>query len=73
MEFAKGGFPLSLTNWKLSSYINALAEEGFQIERLVEETDEDTLKKEAEFSIKYYSPFKAKLLNQSFVIKAKKI
>ena len=34
----KKGEELSLKNWKLSSYINGLAEAGFRIERLIEES-----------------------------------
>ena len=58
-----------LSNRKLSTYINTLAENGFMIEKLVEETDEDSLKnvKDKDFCNK------AKMLPVTFVIKARKI
>jgi len=70
--FEKGGMPMTLTNRKFSDYINALAEAGLSVERLVEETDTETLRGPAEFSSAYYAPGKAKLMPLSFVMKAGK-
>ena len=71
--FEKGGMPMTLTNFKFSDYINALAKAGFSLERLVEETDAETLRSPAEFSSAYYAPGKAKLMPLSFVMKARKL
>ncbi|MCL2461119.1 MAG: class I SAM-dependent methyltransferase [Defluviitaleaceae bacterium] len=60
-------------NWKLSSYINALAAAGFKLERLVEETDAEIVNQEQEFTAKYYSKHKAQFINESFIIKATKL
>lgn len=68
----KGGKPMSLYNRKLSDYINTLYGAGFIIERMVEETDRDTMSRETEFSSRYYAPSKAKLIPLSFVMKARK-
>ena len=51
-----GGVPLTLTNRRLSDYINALAIAGFTVERVVEETDKETLAQKVEFSSVYYAP-----------------
>ena len=72
-SYIQRGNPVSLKNRKLSTYINTLAETGFLIERLVEDTDHETLTRPAEFSSGYYSPFKAQKFPLSFIIKAKKI
>jgi SAM-dependent methyltransferase len=71
--FEKGGMPMTLTNFKFFDYINALAAAGFCLERLVEETDAETLRCPAEFSSGYYAPAKAKLMPLSFVMKARKL
>jgi len=56
---------LSLSDRKLSTYINALARAGFIIEQLIEESDEDILKsKDSSFAKK------ASMLPVTFVIKA---
>jgi len=57
----------------MSGWINALAGAGFKVEKLVEETDADTLSHEYEFSDSYYSPFRAKKMPLSFIIKAVKL
>lgn len=59
---------IMLSNRKLSTYINALANNGFCIEQLVEETDEEM------FSENGMDDFeqKAKMLPVTFVIKARK-
>ena len=57
----------------MSGWINALAGAGFKVEKLVEETDAETLSQEYEFSDSYYSPFRAKKMPLSFIIKAVKL
>lgn len=69
----ESGFPMTLYNRRLSDYINALALAEFAVEKIVEETDEETLKSDYEFSSQYYSPCKAKKFPQSIVIKARKL
>ena len=71
--FEKGGMPMTLINQKMSDYVNGLAEAGFCLERLVEETDAETLRSPAEFSSAYYAPGKAKLMPLSFVMRARKL
>ncbi|MCL2107255.1 MAG: class I SAM-dependent methyltransferase [Oscillospiraceae bacterium] len=68
-----GGYSLTLYNRRLSDYINALAAAGFAVERLVEETDKNTLERDAEFSSAYYAPCKAKRFPLSLIIKARKL
>ncbi len=69
----ESGFPLTLYNRRLSDYINALAKAGFAVERVVEETDRETLDGDYAFSSRYYSPYKAKQFPQSIVFKARKL
>ena len=71
--FEKNGNPLTLQNRKISTYINVLAEAGFAVERVVEETNSKILEKSAEFSSGYYADFKAKHFPLSIVIKARKL
>ena len=71
--FEKYGNPLTLQNRKLSTYINALAEAGFAVECVVEETNSKILEKSAEFSSGYYADFKAKHFPLSIVFKARKL
>lgn len=59
-----------LCNRKMSTYINALAQAGFAIEQMIEQTDEETLQKEGDISDKEK---KAKMLPISFCIKARKL
>ena len=73
IDFTKCNQTMKLRNWKLSSYINELAAAGFKIEKLIEETDQKILNEEQDFTTKYYSKHKAKLINTSFVIKAVKL
>ncbi len=73
IDFAKCNQAMKVKNWKLSSYINGLASAGFKVEKLIEETDEEILTQEQEFTQKYYSKHKAKLINTSFIIKAIKL
>lgn len=58
-----------LSNRKLSTYINTLAQNGFLVEQLIEENDEEL------FSDNCISHFqkKAKMLPVTFVIKARKL
>lgn len=60
---------IMLSNRKLSTYINALSTNGFAIEQMIEETDEDLLNanKPDDFSKK------AEKLPVTFVIKARKL
>lgn len=57
----------------MSTYINALAEAGLMVERLVEDTDSSVLSRDIEFSSEYYALSKAKMFPLSFIIKARKI
>jgi SAM-dependent methyltransferase/GNAT superfamily N-acetyltransferase len=68
-----GGVPLTLSNRRLSDYINALAAAGFAVERVVEETDRETLERDAEFSSAYYAPCKARRFPLSLIVKARKL
>ncbi|MBO9599714.1 MAG: methyltransferase domain-containing protein, partial [Cohnella sp.] len=62
-----GGSTLNLSDRKLSTYVNALAEAGFVIERLIEESDEEILQaSNGDFAQK------ASMLPVTFVIKARK-
>lgn len=63
------GGTISLSDRKLSTYINALTKAGFIIDEMIEESDEDMLQshKEGDF-VK-----KAKMLPLIFVIKARKL
>ncbi len=67
------GFPLTLYNRRLSDYINALAKAGFAVERVVEETDRETMVSDCAFSTRFYSPYKAQRFPQSIVFKARKL
>ena len=71
--FDKNGNRLTLQNRKLSTYINALAEAGFAVEKVVEETSSKVLEKTAGFSSGYYADFKAKHFPLSVVFKARKL
>jgi len=71
--FEKGGHPVTLYNRRLSDYINALADAGLAVVRVVEETDKDTLERDCEFSSQYYAPCKAKRFPLSIVMKARKL
>ena len=71
--FEKGGNPVTLYNRRLSDYINTLAEAGFAVEQVVEETDKETMERDCEFSSKYYAPCKAKRFPLSLIVKARKL
>ena len=59
-----------LCNRKISTYVNALAQAGFVIEKLVEESDKVSLEAEGNLDPKTR---KAKMLPLSFCIKARKL
>ncbi|MCL2323763.1 MAG: class I SAM-dependent methyltransferase [Oscillospiraceae bacterium] len=72
-SFVKGDNPVTLFNRRLSDYINALAAAGFVVERMVEETNKETMEQEIEFSSNYYAPSKAKRFPLSLIVKARKL
>lgn len=69
----KGGQPMYLRNWKLSSYINALSIAGMKVDKLIEKTNVEEFSGEVDFSEKYYSAYKCKFIPMSFIIKAVKL
>lgn len=73
VTFELCGNPVTIQNRKMSTWINTLAEEGFKIERIIEETSQDVLEQEYEFSESYYAPSRAKVIPLSFIIKATKL
>lgn len=59
---------LTLSDRKLSTYVNALAKAGFAIEQLIEESDNEMIQlRNNDFATK------AKMLPVTFVIKARKL
>ncbi|MFT3951333.1 MAG: class I SAM-dependent methyltransferase [Oscillospiraceae bacterium] len=70
--FQKGGMPVTLRNKKLSTYVNALADAGFAVERVVEESDPAQLA-QACFSSGYYNRYKGEKFPLSVIIKARKL
>ena len=72
-SYIQRGQPVTVQNRRLSTYINELADAGFAVEKIIEETDSDTLAKPAAFSAKYYSAWKANKLPLSFIVKATKL
>lgn len=60
---------IMLSNRKLSTYINALADNGFLIEQVVEESDEEMFSKNCKSDFEN----KARMLPVTFVIKARKL
>ena len=63
-----GGGTLSLSDRKLSTYVNALAKAGFVIEEMVEQSDDEIIQNDrGEFAEK------AKMLPVTFVIKSRKL
>ena len=66
----KRGETVMQTNWKLASYINTLAKNGFKVECLIEDSVSDA---GAAYTEKYYSAHKAQYINHSFVLKARKL
>ena len=62
------GGVLSLSDRKLSTYVNALAKTGFVIEQMIEESDDDIIRnKNSDFAKK------AKMLPVTFIVKARKL
>ena len=63
------GGAISLSDRKLSTYINALTKAGFTIEEMIEESDDEIIQlyKDSDFAKK------AKMLPVTFVIKARKL
>ena len=73
MTFEKGGNPVTLIKRKLSTYINALAQAGFFVERVIEDVDSAKLKADRNYHSSYYDGVKAEHYPLSFIIKARKI
>lgn len=71
-SYIQRGNPVTIHKYKMSSWINALADAGFKVEKLVEETDSEILYRECSFSDAYYSPSRAQKMPLSFIIKAVK-
>lgn len=72
-SYVQRGQPVTVQNRRISTYVNALADAGFAVERMIEETDAETLSRPAAFSSSYYAPFRAARMPLSFVIKARKM
>ncbi len=66
----KFGMQMNLRNWKISSYINALVDNGMEIEKIIETSAH--YDRNAEYNEKYYSAHKARFINHSLIIKARK-
>ncbi len=61
---------LSLSDRKLSTYVNALAKAGFVFEQMIEQSDDDIIQS-YEGDVDFAK--KAKMLPLTFVIKARKL
>ena len=59
-----------LCNRKISTYVNALANAGFVVEQMIEQTDDATMAAEGDITDKEK---KAKMVPISFCIKARKL
>jgi hypothetical protein len=59
---------LTLSDRKLSTYVNALAKAGFVIEQMIEESDDEIMKNNNSDFAK-----KGKMLPVTFVVKARKL
>lgn len=70
IEIVKRGAKLRLRNWKLSSYINRMADHSIVVERLVEESVFDDRK---DRDGKYYRADRARLINQTIIVQARKL
>lgn len=64
---------IRMHNWKISTYLNCLANHGFLIEQVVEESAYNEKESSTFQEEKFYSARKAKLINPSIIIKAKKL
>lgn len=67
------GGTLHMRNWKLSTYLNCLACHGFLIEQVVEESVYDEDEANVFQEGKFYSADRAKLMNPTFIVKARKL
>ena len=72
IDFEKKNASMRLHNWKLSTYLNCLANHGFLIERVVEESSYDPEEADIFREGKYYSAGLARLINNAVIIKARK-
>lgn len=72
-SYIQRGQPVIIYNRRLSDYINTLACVGFAVEKVIEETDRDTMERDCEFSSQYYAPCKAKRFPLSLIVKARKL
>ena len=70
IHLSKFGMQMNLRNWKISSYINTLIKNGMEVERIIESSAH--YNHNAEYSERYYSAHKAKYINHTFIIKARK-
>lgn len=66
----KFGHQTYYKGWKLSTYVNALINAGFEVERMIEESD--NYAENAAYSERYYSEHKAGYINHTIIIKARK-
>lgn len=73
LSYMQRGQPVTIQKRRLSTYINELADAGFAVERLIEDTDSNLLGCEVEFQPGYYTPWKAQKLPLSFIVKARKL
>lgn len=73
IDLEKKGSVLRLRNWKLSSYLNCLANHGFLIEQMVEESAYDPAEADIFQEGKYYSAGLARLINHVIILKARKL
>ena len=69
----KQGSQLRLRNWKLSTYLNCLSSHGFLIEQVVEASDYDPAEADIFREAKYYSAGLARLINNTVIVKARKL
>lgn len=72
VEISKEGNALTLRNWKLSTYLNCLADHGFYLEKVVEESVFDPAEADVFLEGKYYSAGKARLIHPTVIVKARK-
>jgi len=64
------GSEIVLSNRKISTYVNALAQAGFCIEQMIEQTDHETMELNEDDNAKIR---KAKMLPMSVCFKARKL
>ena len=73
IKMEKAGAGLCIHNWKISSYLNKLAERGFLLQRFVEETVVSPEESKEFQEGKYYSAGKAGFINPTIIVKARKL